>query len=92
VRRVGHWPAARWAVATHGTATRSRGDVVFELVQRLADIEADACGRERRAVPRLDSDAAITDQLRVMVADLADCPGAPLVAAIEWIESTLRDL
>jgi hypothetical protein len=40
------------------------------LVQRLADRCADAESLPVRAVPRLDNDLALPDQLRVVVADL----------------------
>ena len=40
------------------------------LVQQLADLGADAEGREHRPVPRLANDLGLPDQLRVVVADL----------------------
>lgn len=59
--RVSHWGQPRWV----GCA-----DAVHGLVQRLADWAADAEGEPYRPVPRLDSDLALVDQLRVMTADL----------------------
>lgn len=44
---------------------------VHALVQRLADADADVSGRPRRAVPRLDNDLALPDQVRVLGADLS---------------------
>lgn len=69
----------------------SRADLVYGLVQRLADRAADAERRERRAVPRLD-DVVLPDQLRVMRDDLlaatadssrsTDVPDAGTAAAL----------
>jgi hypothetical protein len=39
-------------------------------VQEIANLAADAEGQPRRAVPRLDNDLALPDQLRVVAADL----------------------
>jgi hypothetical protein len=44
---------------------------VHALVQRLANLGAGLEGRPAQAVPRLENDLALPDQLRVMVADLA---------------------
>ena len=49
---------------------RTRAEVVHGLVRRLADLAADAEGEPRRPVPRLDTDLALPDQLRVVTADL----------------------
>jgi hypothetical protein len=69
VNQVGHWSQPRWDLpATAGGPTRA--DIVYGLVQRLADLAADAEGEPRRAVPRLDNDLALPDQLRVVAADL----------------------
>ena len=72
----------------------SRADVVFSLVQRLADLVATAEGRAPRPVPRLDNDLALTDQVRVMVADLlvADPPAEVLHAAATSVDATLHAL
>ena len=48
----------------------SRADLVHRLVQEIANLAADAEGEPRRAVPRLDNDLALPDQLRVVAADL----------------------
>jgi hypothetical protein len=63
VARVGHWSPHRWAAS-------ARADRVFGLVQQLADAAADAEGQARRPVPRLEHDASLTDQVRVLAADL----------------------
>ncbi len=68
VQRLRLWTPARYAAAAplHGT----RGDLVHHLVQVLADGAADLQGGPRRAVPRLDTDLALADQLAVVSADL----------------------
>lgn len=60
----------------------SRAERVHDLVQRLADAAAAAEGTPRRAVPRLDNDLALPDQLRVVAADaLTACAARPDVLA-----------
>jgi hypothetical protein len=61
VNEVGHWTTPRWRAWAGG---------VHALVQRIADLAADAEGQPRRAVPRLDNDLALPDQLRVVATDL----------------------
>jgi hypothetical protein len=76
IDRVAHWGPPRWAApASAGGA--SRAEVVHALVQRIADLVAAVEGRPRRAVPRLDNDLALPDQLRVMVADLGAAGAGP---------------
>ena len=56
--------------ALPGTAVPpTRADLVYGLVQRIADRGADAEGRPRRTVPRL-ADLVLPDQLRVVADDL----------------------
>ena len=75
-RQVSHWQAPRWAApAASGEGTR--GDAVHRLVQRLADLAADVEGRVRQKVPRLDNDASLPDQLRVVAADLVAANPSP---------------
>lgn len=71
-------------------AGASRADLVFTLVQVLADLGAEAENRARRPVPRLDNDLALPDQVRVMVADLRRAPAADalLDAAASAITAT----
>jgi hypothetical protein len=91
VRQVGHWEAPRWgAPAADGSGTR--GDAVYRLIQRLADLGADAEGRVRRTVPRLDNDTALPDQLRVVAADLVAAGPTPevLVAAAGDVAAVRR--
>jgi hypothetical protein len=60
------------SVAARAVSTGSRqtkGDSVYALVQRLADLAADAEGNPHRPVPR-PGDLALPDQLRVMSDDL----------------------
>jgi hypothetical protein len=80
VGQTGHWTASRWAAAAGPEGTR--GDLVHALVQRIADRAADAEGEPRRPVPRLVADTALTDQLRVVAADLvAAAPPEAVTAA-----------
>ena len=90
--RVGHWTPARWAAAGAAGAP-ARADVMYGLVQPLADLAADAEDRPRRPVPRLDNDLALPDQLRVMVADLLiAAPPADPAQAASALESTAASL
>jgi len=84
--QVGHWSPARWAQPAAG-GTGSRAEVVHALVQRLADLEAEATGRPVRPVPRLDNDLALPDQLRVMLLDLLAAGAGPdvLAAALDAV-------
>ena len=66
VRQVGHWEPGRWSA--DGSAG-SRADRVYALVQRLADLAAEAEGVPRRTVPRL-AESVLPDQIRVMADDL----------------------
>ncbi|MGY0004054.1 hypothetical protein [Micromonospora sp. I033] len=75
VRQVGHWEQPRWSAAAEG-GNVSRADLVHKLVQEIANLAADAEGEPRREVPRLPSDLALPDQLRVVTADLL-AAGAP---------------
>lgn len=77
LRRFGRWTARSWAVRTDG---RTRSDVVFALVQLLADLAADAEGEPRRAVPRLD-DGTLPDQLIVVAHDLRRTGSAAALGA-----------
>jgi hypothetical protein len=72
VRQVGHWTTPRW---------RGRADGVHALVQRIADLAADAEDQPRRTVPRLENDLALADQLRVVAADLVVARPTPDVLA-----------
>ena len=67
---------------------------MFALAQWLADAGADAEGEPRRPVPRLEHDASLTDQVRVLAGDLvlAGAPEAVLRAAAEAILATTRSL
>ena len=82
--QVSHWERARWSrPAPAGT----KADLMYALVQRLADLAADAEHRPRRPVPR-EHDMVLPDQLRVMSDDLlaADPPAAVLAAATAAVE------
>jgi hypothetical protein len=84
VGRVSHWTPARWV---------GRAERFHALVQQLADLAAASAGRPPRTVPRLDSDLALPDQLRVVVGDLLDeCDDpAVLFTAAALITSVLDD-
>jgi hypothetical protein len=88
VRLVAHWERARWS-----RGTPSRGDLVYSLVQRLADRCADAESAPRRTVPRL-ADTVLPDQLKVMAADLLTAPAPPdaLAAALADVTETRHHL
>ena len=70
--QVRHWQQSRWRKA-------GRADRMYALVQRLADLGADAEHRPRRPVPWV-GELVLPDQLRVMADDLlATEPPADLV-------------
>jgi hypothetical protein len=77
MHQVGHWELGRWSARPAGAppAAPSRSDTVYALVQRLADLCADAEQRPHRRVPRL-SDLVLRDQLRVMADDLLRARGS----------------
>jgi hypothetical protein len=92
VRQVSHWEAPRWKAAS-ATGAGTRGDAVHHLIQRLADMGADAEGRVRIPVPRLENDTALTDQLRVIAADLvAAAPGPEVLVAAAADVAAVRRL
>jgi hypothetical protein len=92
VDRVSHWTPSRWA-ASSASGAGSRADAFHALVQALADLGADAEGEPRRPVPRLESDLALPDQLRVVTADLL-ASGSPRArtAAAERAAAAGREL
>jgi hypothetical protein len=79
VGQVSHWTPSRWAAS-------SRASLMSELIQQLADRTADAEGEPRRAVPRLENDLALPDQLRVIAAD-AVAAGAADEGALALVEA-----
>ena len=82
--QVSHWEQPRWAA---GAPTKA--DLVYGLVQRLADLGADAESRERRHVPRL-SDLILRDQIRVMADDLLATGAEPQLNQATTEVDTLR--
>ena len=84
LNQVRHWETPRWRAD-------GRGDRAYALVQRLADLAADAEGRPRRAVPR-EADMILPDQLRVMADDLQALPGADLTAAAAEVDAVRSSL
>ena len=69
VGQVAHWTPSRWA-ASAPSGPVSRAAIMHDLVQRLADLEAATTGRPPLAVPRLDNDLVLPDQVRVVARDL----------------------
>jgi hypothetical protein len=97
LRQVGHWEQGRWwsRPPAPGSADTppTRGDLVYGLVQRLADHGAEAEGRPRRVVPR-ENDLVLADQIRVLADDLlaVGAPDAVLRAATDDIEAVRHAL
>jgi hypothetical protein len=74
---VHHWAETRWSAPS---GTGSRAEMVYTLVQRLADLGAEAEHRPPRPVPRAHC-LVLPDQLRVMADDiLAAGPSDDLLA------------
>jgi hypothetical protein len=95
VNQVGHWTPERWSrpAAGAGPDAGTRADLVYGLVQRVADRAAHAEAVPRRLVPRLDSNLALPDQLRVVTADLVAATPPPDVLAIAIADvTTTHDL
>jgi hypothetical protein len=81
VQRLRLWTPARYAAAAPPWGTR--GDLVLHLAQACADAAADLEGEPRRALPRLDSDLGVADQLAVTSDDLVRAaPGDDLARAV----------
>ena len=82
-------PGVGGAAAVGGGPALSRAEAAAAVVQRLADVGADAAGEPRRVVPR-EADTVLADQLAVMVDDILRTgdPAAARTAAAEL--STLR--
>jgi hypothetical protein len=89
LRRLSTWTERSWRHV--GSDGRRRADVVFDAVQQLADLTADAEGEPRRPVPRLDGPvgAGVADQLAVMVHDATRLPA--LSAAADEILADTAD-
>jgi hypothetical protein len=93
VDHIGQWAPSRWtAPAASGAGTRA--DVVHALAQRLADLEASVTGRPGRALPRLDNDLVLPDQVRVTARDLlaAHPTDDTLAEAVDAVAATRRVL
>ena len=87
LNRVRYWETNRHAAGSGQT----RSDLLYALVQRLADLGADAEGHRHRRVPRL-SDLSLPDQLRVVADDLlaAETPEELLTIATEEVAGLRR--
>ena len=90
LNQVRHWEMPRWSTPA-GSGTRA--DLMYALVQRLADLAAAAEHREPRPVPR-DQDMTLPDQLRVMADDLlaAGPPRSVLTEAAAAVDDLRRAL
>ncbi|BCY05717.1 hypothetical protein [Actinoplanes sp. L3-i22] len=64
--QVRHWEETRWTAKIND---KTKADFAYGLVQRLADLAAEAEHRPSREVPRLH-DLVLPDQLRVVADDL----------------------
>ena len=98
INQVAHWEQGRWwsrpdSRRAAGPVPPTRADLAYGLVQRLADLGADAEGRPRRPVPRLN-DLVLPDQLRVMADDLlaADASEDLLKLAADDVEALRHSL
>jgi hypothetical protein len=92
--QVGHWEMGRWSSrpASAPASAPTRSDTVYALVQRLADLGADAEQRPHRRVPRL-SDLVLRDQIRVMADDLlATSSDQAIQQAIDAVDEARRAL
>jgi hypothetical protein len=88
LNQVRVWEQPRWSLPALG---QTRADLTYALVQRLADLGADAEGRAHRPVPR-EHDMILPDQLRVTADDLlaARPPDAVLQTAMIAVDA-VRD-
>ena len=98
INQVAHWEQGRWwsrpaGEIAAGSVPPTRADLAYGLVQRLADLGADAEGRPHRPVPRLN-DLVLADQLRVMADDLlaAGPTDALLKLAADDVEAFRRTI
>jgi hypothetical protein len=93
VDHIGQWAPSRWTAPT-ASGSGTRADAVHALAQRLADLEASTTGRPDRALPRLDNDLVLPDQVRVTARDLlaARPSQATLAAALDAVTALRRSL
>jgi len=85
--QVSHWEQPRWSAGTPAKAELFHG-----LIQRIADLGADAEKRAHRQVPRL-SDLVLRDQFRVVADDLlAAGSEAQLALAADDVDTVRRTL
>jgi hypothetical protein len=90
LNQIGHWEQGRWW-SRPPARNETRGDLVFGLVQQLADHGADAEGRPHAAVPR-ENDLVLADQIRVLADDLRDAPEPILRAATADVDAVRKTL
>jgi hypothetical protein len=74
---VRHWEQGRWWSRKDGA---TRGDLMYTLIQRLADLAAEAEHQPQRVVPR-EHDMVLPDQLRVLADDLLAADPSPALLA-----------
>jgi hypothetical protein len=75
--QVRHWEQGRWWSRMGGA---TRGDLMYALIQRLADLAAEAEHQPQRVVPR-EHDMVLPDQLRVLTDDLLAANPSPALLA-----------
>lgn len=81
--QVAHWTPARWRLPVDSDVPGgpTRGDAMHDLVQTLADIDAEVEAEPQRTLPRLPHDTALCDQLRVVGTDLVAAEPNPVAIA-----------
>ncbi len=86
VDRLRRWPSSRWAVSAGPWGTRA--DLGRHLAQAFADAAADLEGGPRPALPRLEHDLLVPDQLAVTGDDLVRV-GPPAAACADAVAHLL---
>ncbi|GAA1602101.1 hypothetical protein [Actinoplanes couchii] len=88
--QIHHWDERRWRAAPAGGGAGTRSELVQGLVQRLADLGAEAGQTPERQVPHVH-DLVLRDQLRVLADDiLAAGPTADLLARATAMTDEIR--
>ncbi len=84
--QVRHWEQPRWSAPT-ANPTKTKADLMYGLIQQLADLSAAAEQRPHRPVPR-EHNMILPDQLRVTANDLlaANAPPASLAEATAAVD------
>ncbi|HWS38917.1 MAG TPA: hypothetical protein VN408_40030, partial [Actinoplanes sp.] len=93
LNQIHHWDERRWRAAPASGAGGTRSGLVQGLVQRLADLGAEAEKRDSQPVPYVH-DLVLRDQIRVLADDiLGAAPSVDLLdratAVIDEVRATL---